>query len=195
MDKSCPRLQKGQSGAFPPSENRLCRASHRASTSLAPYGLPAPCQARHQASNIVTLPTGTALLSAPERGSKALSCRRLPEGNQKMRPRKRARTVRGGTAFPPVALRLRLRTGLDPPCGPAAPRSALRRSAPPAGYPESKVLIRPAALRKRKTGFPACQEAQGEAIKAAARGRARLARLRGLRGLLRGCHFRVHPSA
>jgi hypothetical protein len=35
-----------------------------------PYGLPAPCRVRHQASSIVTSPTGTALISAPQRGVK-----------------------------------------------------------------------------------------------------------------------------
>ena len=88
---------------------------------------------------LVTSPTGTALISAPQRGVKGATAPTAPGREPKMRPRKRARTVRGGTAFPPVALRLRLRTGLDPPCGPAAPRSALRRSAPPAGYPEKKA--------------------------------------------------------
>lgn len=72
------------------------------------------------------------LINAPQRGGER-RCRAHgpPGGEQKMRPRRRAKTVRGGTAFPPVPLRLRLRSGLDPPCGPAAPRSAIRRSAPP----------------------------------------------------------------
>ncbi len=92
----------------------------------------------------------------PEGGERRCRANGPRKGNQKVRPRKRARTVRGGTAFPPVALRLRLRTGLDPPCGPAAPRSALRRSAPPAGYPEkgcpSEVVIDRKASRWLRQG-------------------------------------------
>lgn len=86
MDKSRPRPQKGPSGAFPPSGNRLCRASHRASTSLAPYGLPAPCQARHQASSIVTSPIGTALISAPQRGVKGAIAPTAPGREPKNAP-------------------------------------------------------------------------------------------------------------
>jgi hypothetical protein len=107
-----------------------------------------------------------------------------------MRPRRRAKTVRGGTAFPPVALRLRLRTGLDPPCGPAAPRSALRRTAPPAGYPEKSLN----PLRSgEENGLPGLSGGPRRGDQGYGRVPAVLAPLRGLRGFLGGCCFRARP--
>lgn len=154
MDKSRPRPQKGPSGAFPPSGNRLCRASHRASTSLAPYGLPAPCRARHQASSIVTSPTGTALISAPQRGVKGAIAPTAPGREPKNAPAEAGENSPRGNCVPPCRATASPSHRTRPPLWACGPPIRLKAVGSPCWLSRKEGLNPPRCAQEKENRLP-----------------------------------------
>lgn len=154
MDKSRPRPQKGPSEAFPPSGNRLCRASHRASTSLAPYGLPAPCHARHKASSIVTSPTGTALISAPQRGVKGAIAPTAPEREPKNAPAKAGENSPRGNCVPPCRATASPSHRTRPPLWACGPPIRLEAVGSPCWLSRKECLNPPRCAQEKENRLP-----------------------------------------
>ena len=152
MDKSRPRPQKGPSGAFPPSGNRLCRASHRASTSLAPYGLPAPCQAHHQA-------TGTALISAPQRGVKGAIAPTAPGREPKNAPAEAGEDSPRGNCVPPCRATASPSHRTRPPLWACGPPIRLKAVGSPCWLSRKEGLNPPHCAQEKENslqGLPGC---------------------------------------
>lgn len=193
VDKSRSRPQKGPSGAFPLSGNRLYRAAHRASTSLVPFGLPAPCQARHQASRIVTSPTCIPLISAPQRGVNGATAPTAPRREPKNAPAGAGENSPRGNCVPPCRATASPSHRTRPPlwaCGPPIRLKAV--GSPLLAIQKRRLESAPLRSGKGKQVPRLARRSKARRLELRPGVRAGPARLRGLCGLLSGCHFRAH---
>lgn len=133
-----------------------------------PYGLPAPCRARHQASSIVTSPTGTALISAPQRGVKGAIAPTAPGREPKNAPAEAGENSPRGNCVPPC------RATASPSHRTRPPLVGLRPPDPPQG---GRLPL--LAIQKRRFESAPLRSGKGkQASRPARRPRARRSELR-----------------
>jgi hypothetical protein len=119
-----------------------------------PYGLPAPCQARHQANSIVTSPTGTALISAPQRGVKGAIAPTAPGREPKNAPAEAGENSPRGNCVPPCRATASPSHRTRPPLWACGPPIRLKAVGSPCWLSRKEGLNPPRCAQEKENRLP-----------------------------------------